>query len=51
MPVLNYFVYDNVNLEILNQFNYLGVVMAWNGKHNKAIKKIADRGLKASNGN
>ena len=48
-PILHNFVYDNVNLEILNQFNYIGFVMVSNGKHNRAIANLADRGLKACN--
>jgi hypothetical protein len=39
--------YDGKNLEIVNTFNYLGMLFNFNGKFSKTQKHIADQGRKA----
>ena len=39
--------YDGMKLEIVNEFNYLGMLMNYNGKFRQTQKKISDQGRKA----
>ena len=38
---------DNCELEIVDEFNYLGLLLNYNGKFTKAQQKLADDGRKA----
>ena len=39
--------YDNCELEIVDEFNYLGLLLNYNGNFTKAQQKLADQGRKA----
>ena len=40
-------VYNNCELEIVDEFNYLGLLLNYNGKFTKAQQQLADQGRKA----
>ena len=39
--------YNNFELETVDEFNYLGLLLNYNGKFTKAQQKLADQGRKA----
>jgi hypothetical protein len=39
--------YDNKEIEIVNNFTYLGVILNYNGKYNALQNKLAEQGRKA----
>ena len=41
------FMYSNNEIEIVNSFVYLGILLAFNGKWNMSLKRLSNQGTKS----